>query len=58
MMKAASLAAALALFVVGTAGASEMVQVEYSHMGDALLGFKFVPDQPKAAQIPAVIVVP
>lgn len=53
----ASLATLLA-WTIGTAAAADMAPVEYSHMGEALLGFKMAPEEPKAAQIPAVIVIP
>ena len=55
MMQRIFLAAASLL---STAAAADMTPVEYSHMGDALLGFKTVPDEPKAEKNPAVVVVP
>ena len=50
--------ALLALLVAGAALATDVIPVDYSHMGEALQGFKVVPDEPTADQIPAVVVIP
>ena len=48
-----------ALLAVGAAvRATDVIPVDYSHMGEALQGFKVVPNEPKADQIPAVVVIP
>ena len=48
-----------ALLAVGAAvRATDVIPVDYSHMGEALQGFKVVPSEPKADQIPAVVVIP